>query len=501
PAFRALREFLGPFLIDKTALIESIVNRGFGEVDLVLRPRRCGKSAMLDMIRSFFSFQEPDQKALFDGLHIGAKRNICEQHMGKYAVIFLDFRRLRAPDWETMLEAFQEQVSELYRDWETYFKLHGGLDEIEHGHYQSIIHRKASFHEYALALMKLSKLLTQKSGRKVIVLIDEYETPISSAFEFGYLEKAEEYFGRKVLSILLKLRCLPYSALTVPQSHPLHRPDSIYAGMVMFTTEDVEKLIRLSNSTLKFEILEEHYNSYLAASKISVFNPVSICSALAANTISNYWISSGEHPLIRRHIGSLSDETTESLTILLSLKEINTDCIDDIFLACVNGPVSDFVDRWPSFMQSSLHPRLVAKDRRAASQKTPERVYHVFLLGLLCRRPPIGWNVDVEPECRAGLGFVDIRITSTQRRSAVLIELKSSDKSQFLARDATRALEQIVSQNYRNPDQLNGILHLREYVIASFHLESVVKGRYLTRSASRWVEGDDPAVIGGSGKK
>jgi hypothetical protein len=156
-----------------------------------------------------------------------------------------------------------------------------------------------------------------------------------------------------------KLRCLPYSALTVPQSHPLHRPDSIYAGMVMFTTEDVEKLIRLSNvslmrlgvllssdmlsqSTLKFEILEEHYNSYLAASKISVFNPVSICSALAANTISNYWISSGlfelllscqvahyvvgEHPLIRRHIGSLSDETTESLTILLSLKEINTDC-------------------------------------------------------------------------------------------------------------------------------------------------------------------------------
>jgi PD-(D/E)XK nuclease superfamily len=175
--------------------------------------------------------------------------------------------------------------------------------------------------------------------------------------------------------------------------------------------------------------------------------------------------------------------------------------IDNILLACVDGPVSEFVDRWPSFMQSTLDPKLVAKDRGTASQTTPERLYHAFLLGLLRGLPALGWKVDIESEGRAGLGFVDIRITSTQQQSAVLIELKSSDKSQFLARDADRALEQIESQNYRNLDQLNGIVRLREYGIANFHLESVVKGRYLTRSASRWVEGDDPAVIGGSGKK
>jgi Predicted AAA-ATPase len=51
PTFRVMRKFLGPYLVDKTALIERIVDRGFGEVDLVLRPRRCGKSSMLNMIR------------------------------------------------------------------------------------------------------------------------------------------------------------------------------------------------------------------------------------------------------------------------------------------------------------------------------------------------------------------------------------------------------------------------------------------------------------------
>jgi hypothetical protein len=144
---------------------------------------------------------------------------------------------------------------------------------------------------------------------------------------------------------------LAYSALTVPQLHPLHHAKSIFAGMVMFTTDDVLKLIRLSKvslmclgvllssdtlfqPTLKFEDLKEHYDSYLAASEISVYNPVSICSALETNTISNYWISTGlfesplsrqvahyaigEHPLIQRHIGSLSNEANESLTILLA---------------------------------------------------------------------------------------------------------------------------------------------------------------------------------------
>ncbi|KAH9967466.1 hypothetical protein BC827DRAFT_1174355, partial [Russula dissimulans] len=439
-------------------------------------------------------------------------------------------QELRAPNWDEMVEAFQMQVSELYRDWETYFKLHGDLDEIEHGHYQSIIHRKASSHEYAVALRDLST---------VIVLIDEYETPFSSALQSRYLEKVHSYFHidflflpehyHKALGILAGItpswKSGVYSGMNNLRLHPLHHAKSIFAGMVMFTTDDVLKLIRLSKSTLKFEDLKEHYDSYLAASEISVYNPVSICSALETNTISNYWISTEINTVLLGHV--IADKPildhAEIITLLYyagyltmtksgRLKIPNKEVLDGwlsdwitrtvadkdkILLACVDGPVSDFVDRRPSFMQATLNAQLVTKNCGALSPKIPERLYHVFLLGLLRRLPAFGWEADVEPEWRAGHGFgfvtVDIRITSTQRRSAVLIKLNSSGESRFVERDADRALKEIESQNY-NFDQLNDIDHLREYGIANFQLESVVKGRYLVRSESSWVERNDLAV-------
>jgi len=170
---------------------------------------------------------------------------------------------------------------------------------------------------------------------------------------------------------------------------------------------------------------------------------------------------------------------------------------DKIFSCCVNGPVNAFINQWPPFMEAALHSKLVAKNRGASSRKTPERLYHVFLLGILYGIR--GWEVNVESP--AGLGFVDIRITSTHRRSAVLIELKSSEAPNSLEKDADRALQQIITKNYRNIDQLHGIRHIREYGIASYHLESLVKGRYLERAGcnSGWVERDDPAVISSSG--
>jgi|SRR5712675_2084738 len=168
---------------------------------------------------------------------------------------------------------------------------------------------------------------------------------------------------------------------------------------------------------------------------------------------------------------------------------------DKIFSCCVNGPVTAFVNQWPAFMEAALHSKLVAKNCGASSRKTPERLYRILLLGVLYSI--CGWEVNVESP--AGLGFINIRITSTQRRATVLIKLKSSGQAQSLERDADEALERIVTQNCRIKDQLYGVDHIREYGIASYRLESVVKGRYLVRAGFNWVERDDPAVVGGSG--
>jgi hypothetical protein len=163
----------------------------------------------------------------------------------------------------------------------------------------------------------------------------------------------------------------------------------------------------------------------------------------------------------------------------------------DIFDVCVEGHVSTFEERWPIFMQQHLDPKTTAKVRGAVSLETPESIYHVYFLGLMHFLLPKGWEVSIEP--RAGGGYINIRLISRKKGSAVLIELKSSEKPEHIERDASKALKQIVDKNYRNQG-LPNIRILREYGIASYYLDSCVKGRYLELDAqSRWVEKDDPA--------
>jgi len=168
--------------------------------------------------------------------------------------------------------------------------------------------------------------------------------------------------------------------------------------------------------------------------------------------------------------------------------------VTDILDVCVNGPVNTFADDWPQFMQQNLDPKIVAKTRGAGSWRTEERIYHIYLYGLLYALRSKGWEVIIEP--RAGSGYIDIRLISKKSRSAVLIELKSSENKQDIDDDSSVALDQIVQKNYRNRVGLPNVLTLREYGIANWHLESCVKARYLELDGgcARWIEKVDPAM-------
>jgi hypothetical protein len=98
----------------------------------------------------------------------------------------------------------------------------------------------------------------------------------------------------------------------------------------------------------------------------------------------------------------------------------------NILDVCVGGPVSVFEQRWPGFMQQHLHPKIVAKVNKDKSLKTPKNVYHAYFHGLLHSLGLKGWEVTIL--ARAGGGYVDICLISKTKASAVLIELKSSEK-------------------------------------------------------------------------
>ena len=166
----------------------------------------------------------------------------------------------------------------------------------------------------------------------------------------------------------------------------------------------------------------------------------------------------------------------------------------DIADECVKGPVNNFQQRWPDFMQHHLSPKSVAKDRSAKSPKTPERIYQVFLFALMLCLEAKGWEVTIEEP--AGEGYADVRLVSKKTESAVLIEVKSSEKAAHIQRDAKVGLKQIEVKNYRNSEGLQGVRVLREYGIGCYHLKSHVEGQYLELDTQGcWEKKADPGTL------
>ena len=175
----------GYYYVDKTKLIEQLFDSR-GKVNLFTRPRRFGKTLNMSMLKSFFEIGA--DPALFEGLYISGNRQLCEEHMGKYPVIFLS---LKGIEGLTFLEAKKRFVDLVRREAERFYflkdsialldidrKKYAGLIEMTEGEEDSEI--------FTSSLKTLSELLYKHFRKKPVVLIDEYDVPLDKAFQHGY---------------------------------------------------------------------------------------------------------------------------------------------------------------------------------------------------------------------------------------------------------------------------------------------------------------------------
>ena len=184
-SFEKLRS-MGYYYVDKTGLIQELLEDAC-EVSLFTRPRRFGKSLNLDMLKSFFE-TGADPK-LFEGLEILQNEGICKEFLGKYPVIFLNLKDIDGACYRDAYQAFSGMIGmEIRRlcvkhnllDNSSFFDTDKDfLREILAGRYQDGI---------AVCLRKVFQLLSQACGKKVILLIDEYDVPLDKAYEKGYYE-------------------------------------------------------------------------------------------------------------------------------------------------------------------------------------------------------------------------------------------------------------------------------------------------------------------------
>ncbi|WP_315344878.1 AAA family ATPase [Leptotrichia wadei] len=307
------------YYVDKSMLIEDIlVNRA--AVTLFTRPRRFGKTLNMSMIKYFFDVRNKDEnRKLFEGLKIFGSEYMKEQ--GKYPVIFVSLKDLRADTWEDTFENLKSFISDLYAEFEDMREIMNKRDKIK---FDKIFYEEEKG-DYETSLKLLSNYIYKYYGKKVIILIDEYDAPIINAFDKGYYNEAINFFQVFYSSALKTNDSLKYGILTgitriikegifsglnnLKVDTILNKKFSEYFGLL---ESEVIKMLDYFKMKYKIEEVKEWYNGYIFGDK-RVYNPWSIINYVDNGEIKAYWANVSGNTLLENMLDQAGEDVYTDL--------------------------------------------------------------------------------------------------------------------------------------------------------------------------------------------
>ena len=293
------------YYFDKTSFIDEIIQDG-AEVKLFTRPRRFGKTLNMSMLKYFFDIKGAEEnRKLFKGLYIEKKESFKEQ--GQYPVIFLSLKDLKARTWKEMERKIIITLSDFFSEYEY---LLNELTGINFENLKNIIYKKASIDDLITALKFLTKILYEKYNKKVIVLVDEYDSPLVSAYINGYYENAKDFFKTFYSSVLkdnnyLQMGVLTgiirvikagiFSDLNNLRTYTILSDD--YTDSYGLTEEEVEKSLKDYGIEAEISKVKDWYDGYKFGDS-EVYNPWSILNFLQDKELRAYWVDTSGNDLI-----------------------------------------------------------------------------------------------------------------------------------------------------------------------------------------------------------
>ena len=317
------------YYFDKTELIKSIIGEP-GEVKLFTRPRRFGKTLNMSMIKYFFDIENKDvNKKLFENLKISENEYFEKQ--GTAPVISISFRNYDESSWGNGFEMIKNTISDLYDEFEF---VKENLSARKKEKYDSILFNRATEATWKLALLDLTKYLYEYYGKKVVVLIDEYDQPIIDSYVKGYYQEAISFF-KTFYGVVLKdnnylemgimtgiLRVAKeniFSGLNNLRVHTIL--DNRFTEYFGITESEVEKALKDFNLEFELQDVQKWYNGYLFGD-IKVYNPWSIINFLNDEKLKPYWVNTSGNELIKLYLKKLKNEIFDDFSKLLNREEI-----------------------------------------------------------------------------------------------------------------------------------------------------------------------------------
>ena len=325
------------YYVDKTGFIADLL-RDWGEVNLFTRPRRFGKTLNMSMLKCFFEIGT--DKSLFDGLKIAEDKALCAEYQGQFPVIFISLKSVDGLTFEAAAAALRRligreasrfgfllQSNRLDTDDK---KLYRALTAVEGGTF--------SMADDVLAdsLKTLSQLLAKYYGRKVVILIDEYDVPLDKAFQGGYYDEMvsliRNLFGNALktndsLQFAVLTGCLRiskesiFTGLNNLKVHTIADPR--YEEYFGFTDADVDEMLAFYGLTSHKQVMQDWYDGYQFG-KVSVYCPwdvINYCDLLRADPEAepeNYWANTSGNGIIRRLLQKADQTTRDEVEQLIN---------------------------------------------------------------------------------------------------------------------------------------------------------------------------------------
>ena len=378
--FKKIRE-TDCYYIDKTKLIEDLLIDKT-EVKLFCRPRRFGKTLSMSTLRYFFDIKNGEEnRKLFDGLYISNSPLMSEQ--GKYPVIFITMKGIIGRDLEEVIKDIEVKIYELYN---RYFFIEERLNPNAREVFNRLARKEGSIAEIKSSLRFLTQFLYEYYNQKVVLLIDEYDSPLLNAVEKGYYTemkdflrafygdalKTNEYLQMGVLTGIIRVtQAGIFSDLNNIENYTiLKKSYSQYFGLLEV---EVEEALRYYGIEYKLDEVRAWYDGYNFAGT-EVYNPLSILKYIKEKELESYWINTSGNALIMEIIANSDDRVIKDLEKLFEEKELET--VVDLELDMGKSLLES--DIW-SLMLSSGYLTIKEKiDRKNYIIKIPNKEIRTF---------------------------------------------------------------------------------------------------------------------------
>ena len=347
------------FYIDKTSFIKEWWESG-DDVTLITRPRRFGKTLNMSMVEEFFSIDYAKRGDLFQGLSIW-KEEKFRKMQGTYPVISLSFARIKETNYDDTRERILQIIRNLYIKF-SFLKDSAVLEKADKAYFDRILGDKVSNPDLTATIYQLSGYLYRYYGKKVIILLDEYDTPMQEAYVDGFWDELVG-FTRSMFNSTFKTN--PWLERAIMTGITRVSKESIFSDLnnlkvVTTTSEEYAESFGFTEKEV-FDALDEYglsekkqevklwYDGFIFGEHKDIYNPWSILNYLDTGKLATYWANTSSNSLANKLLQEGNRRIKEKFEILLRGKSIQSPIDEQIAYNQLNGSERSI---WSLFLAS-----------------------------------------------------------------------------------------------------------------------------------------------------